>query len=671
MSVSVNRTYLLGEYSLESEKRALSVAGAPVRLTAKPFQVLIYLIENRDRVIPRSELLDRFWDGSEVYGDSVSKCIGAIRKALNDSAESPRFIQTRYSEGYRYIGPLAEQVIQPTPPFPDIQSSGVETPGPEPEPIIAAPPLPPAVREKRHESIRRPGLLTRIPALKTRHRIAIPALIFIVVVLGTTAVISYKRHSNAANQAVFPIRSIAVMPFKNLTGDPAQEYFSDGLTEDFITELAKIDGLKVISRSSVFTLKGKEIDPRDAGKKLGVASILEGSVAAKAGAVRVDVRLVSSADGRVLWQSGPYDRALKDIFEIQDSIAGDVVGELKGKIWGDSTPVRRGGPSSVEAYREDLKGRYFINNQYQNLQTAGAEDNLQKAAEHFHKAFQADPNYAAAYAGLADAETGLIWFSTRDTVPLISEAKAAALKATQLDDSLADAHTALATVYIHEWNFPAARQSYQRGLSLNPNSGWAHDGYATYLMAKGQVPEMLEQIELAEDLDPLNTYIVADRASLLYMARRYDEAIAEFRKGSELTNDYTASGNIGGCYLGKKMYAEAIDIIDRARAANTVKGQAPFLTASLAVAYALAGQKEKATHLSEALSQMSKTQYVPKTFFAYISAALGDNNRAFEMLEAAYNEHDSTLIGLTTHPWFDSLRADPRFDSLVRRLGLS
>ncbi|HUK89214.1 MAG TPA: winged helix-turn-helix domain-containing protein, partial [Blastocatellia bacterium] len=207
MGVSVNRTYFLGEYCLESEKRSLSLAGEQLRLTAKPFHVLIYLIENRDRLVPRAELLDRFWDGSEVYGDSVSKSIGAIRKALNDSAESPRFIQTRYSEGYRYIGPLEERVV----PSPDLQATvswGIETPVPVPEPVIAEPGADPEIPERLRESRGRSALLTQISALRSRNRIVIPALIFVVVALASTAAISYKKRSNAASQPVFPIRSI-------------------------------------------------------------------------------------------------------------------------------------------------------------------------------------------------------------------------------------------------------------------------------------------------------------------------------------------------------------------------------------------------------------------------------------------------------------------------------
>ncbi|HEY6329474.1 MAG TPA: winged helix-turn-helix domain-containing protein [Blastocatellia bacterium] len=670
MAVGASRKYLLGDYCLEPEKRLLSLAGKPVRLTARPFQVLVYLIENQDRVVGRDELLDRFWEGSDVYGDSLSKCVGAIRKAFNDRSESPRFIETRYSEGYRYVGPVEEQFIRNQPSMLEMGPSDPYSVAIEEDVApLAAPPPQMADQGELYGPIRPPVPPAHISAARSRYRVLIPALMVVAIVLASVAAISYSRRPKLSDNAAFPIRSIAVLPFKNLTGDPSQDYFSDGLTENFITELAKIDGLKVISRSSVFTLKDKEVDPQDAGRKLGVAAVLEGSVARSGDTVRVEVRLVSSGDGRVLWESGARDRSLKDIFQIEDSITSDVVGQIKGRISDQHAPITRD-TTSVAAYEEYLRGRFFINNQYQDLQTTGPEENLSKAAQHFQNALKVDPNYAAAYAGLADAQTSLVWFSTTDTRALIKSAKEAALTAVRIDDALPEAHTALATVYIHEWSFEDARQSCLRALALDPDSALAHDVYAAYLMAEGRANEMLEQIERAKELDPLNVFIIADRASLLYMARRYDESIRESRNADELQPDSGLAGNVAQCYLAEGKYNEAISEFERIRAANTVKGLKPAFTAWVAVAYAMAGKKDRARALLGELTQMAKTQYVPKTFYAYIDAAVGDKDAAFQMLDAAFAEHDSTLIGLTTHPWFDPLRADPRFDSLVRRVGL-
>jgi TolB-like protein/DNA-binding winged helix-turn-helix (wHTH) protein/Tfp pilus assembly protein PilF len=671
MDVRGNKTYVLGQYSLQPDKRLLCVGDKALRLTPGPFQVLVYLIENRDHVVPRDELLDHFWEGKDTYDESLRKCVGAIRKALNDGAENPRYVETHYGEGYRYIGPFEEQFIQNESLVEIGQIRGVKTASEEV-----------ALKEAPHsdEQAGKPAETTRAsqtPSHFTRpikvsgghRRIAIQAVIFVLLIVGGLLLISSSKRPTREAYPLVPIRSIAVLPLKNLTGDPAEEFFSDGLTETFITELAKIKGLKVISRGSAFAFKGKEVDPREVGRLLGVASVLEGSVGKSDDRVRVEVRLVSSGDGRVLWASDTYDRALKDIFAIQDGIAYSVVAELKVRICNDGERFKRH-TNNVEAYQQYLKGRYLINNQYESLSTTGP-DTLRKAAQYFEQAIQMDPNYAPAYAGLADANTGLVWFSPEYPEPLIVKAKAAALKAVKIDDGLPEAQTALATVYIHQWDFEAARQAYEQAISLNPDNAWAHDGYATYLMAEGRVDEMLAEISRAEELDPLNVYIIGDRGALLCMARRYDESIAEFLKSDDLHQYNGPNENVAKCQAGKGMYVEAVKEFQRAREATTARSRIPEALTSLAVAYGMAGQKEQTRQLLAEVTLMSRTQYVPKTFLAYIYASLNEKEPAFKTLEAAYREHDSNLIGLKTEPWLDPLRSDPRFADLIRRVGLS
>jgi TolB-like protein/DNA-binding winged helix-turn-helix (wHTH) protein/Tfp pilus assembly protein PilF len=672
MAARSNKLYLLGEFALEPDKRSLMRGGQSVHLTAGPFQVLVYLIENRDRVVSRNELLDRFWDGKDVYGDSLRKSVGAIRKALLDGSENPRFIETHYGEGYRYIGPVEERFVHSeasnetekaqhvTIPRASVslseQSAVPNRPASNERPDQPAAPTPPTPQ---------PAALI---APQSRRRTAIQAsIVVLIIVAGLLLIASSKRREVQGN--LTPIHSIAVLPFKNMSGNQADEYFSDGLTEDFITELAKVKGLKVVSRNSVFTFKGKDIDPRDVGKKLGVAAILEGSVEESADRVRVQVRLVSSSDGSVIWAGDSRERTLKDVFVIQDSIACSVVSELKVKICGDGERFK-GHTENVEAYQSYLKGRYLLNNQYQDINQSGPES-LKRAAEYFEDAVQIDPNYAPAYAGIADAYTGLVWFSPDQPQPLIDKARAAAMEAVAIDDELPEAQTALGTVYIHQWDFDAARQAYERAIALSPDNAWAHDGYATYLMAEGRIDEMLAEIKRAEELDPLNAYILSDKGALLYMGRRYDESIAEFLKRDELHQYAGPDENVAGSYLGKGMYAEAIKEMQVVNDATTSGARAPEVVASLAVAYAAAGRREEARRLLDEVTRMSNKQYVPKTFFAYIYSMLGDKDRAFEMLENAYREHDSTLIGLKTHPWLDPLREDPRFADLIRRVGLS
>lgn len=654
MAVQVSRRYDLGQYNLEPDKRLLRDGDESVHLANGPFQVLLYLIENRDRVVTRNELLDRFWDGKSVYDDSVRKCIGTIRKALNDRAETPRFIETHYAEGYRYIGPVEEQLIQPY--MVEFEKTrGVKIIIEEEEIQVAEP-------AAINSALATPSLNRRT---RTRRAVAMATTLALVAVT-VAGLISLRGRSASNAPAVLPIRSIAVLPLKNLTGDPAQEYFSDGMSESLITELSRVEGLKVISRGSAFTFKDREVDARDVGERLGVASVLEGSVRRSGDNVRVEVRLVSTEDGRVLWSSDSYDRTLKDIFAIQDGIACSIVTGLRVRLCGEGEPTKRF-TNNVEAYQAYLKGRYFINNQYADLGATGPEKTLKKAAAYFEQAIQIDPNYSQAYAGLADAYTQIVWFLSEDPNPFIARAKAAALKAIELDSTIAETHTALASTYLLEWDFEASAREYERAVSLNPDYAEAHRQYAMYFMSAGRVDDMLAENTRAEELDQLNLFIIADRGAALCLARRYDEAISQFRKWQETAQRNGPDINIGTCYLGKGMYDEGVKELQRVISA---RGRTPETLTWLAVSYAMAGNKVEAERLLNEVKQISKKRYVPATFFAYINTALGQKEQAFGMLDRAYREHDSTLMGLKTHPWLDPLRSDPRYQDLLRRVGL-
>lgn len=662
MAVQVTKRYGLGEYSLEPDKRSLCVGGNSIRLANGPFQVLLYLIENRDRVVARDELLDRFWNGKDVYDDSLGKCIGAIRKALKDRSESPRFIETRYAEGYRYIGPVEEQLIHSAPYVVEIEKTrGVKI-------VIEEEEYQDAVSESRQAAVVESSAAPFSLIQPTRKRRAVAmTTAFAVVALTIAALMLYTSRVASKVSQVSAIRSIAVLPLKNLTGDPAQEYLSDGMTESLITELSRLNGLKVISRASVFTFKDKEVDAREVGKRLGVASVLEGSVRKNGDRVRVETRLVSAEDGRVLWTSDTFDRTLKDIFAIQDGIACNVVSGLRVKLCVEGEAPKRY-TNDVEAYQAYLKGRYFINNQYVDPGMAGPEKALKKAAAYFEQAIQIDPNYAAAYAGLADAYTQVVWFSSEDPRPVIARAKTAALKAIELDGSMAETHTALASAYLLEWNFEASGLEYERSVALNPGYAEAHHQRGVYFMTVGLVDEMVAENKQAEELDPLNLYIIADTGVAFYLARRYDEAIAQFRMWHDIAQSYGPDINIGICYLGKGMYEEAVKEL---QGVVTARGRTPDTVTWLAVGYAMAGNKAQAERLLGELKEMSKKRYVPDTFVAYIYTALGRRAQAFDMLDSAYRGHDSTLLGLKSHPWFDALRSDPRYQDLLRRVGLS
>ncbi|MFL6213878.1 MAG: winged helix-turn-helix domain-containing protein [Blastocatellia bacterium] len=656
MAVQAYKKYILGNYQLEPDRRSLSHDGVPVRITGKPFQVLLYLIEHRDRLVSRAELFDRFWEGHDVYDVALSKCVGAIRKALDDKLDTPQFIETRWAEGYRYIGPFEEQLAPTGPSVVEIEKSRGVKIVIEEEFLTEPPSSEAAIVDRLSKNI------VSIKSKSVTYKVAL-GLSVVLIALAISAVILYRSRAAAKTTAGSPIRSIAVLPLKNLTGDPAQDYFSDGMSESLITELSRVSGLKVISRASAFAFKDKEVDAREIGKRLGVAAVLEGSVRKSGDKVRVETRLVSTEDGRIIWTGDSYDRALKDIFVIQDEIACSVVGGLRVKLCGEVEPLFHHHTNNLDAYRAYLKGRYFINAQYSEI---GPVKALNKAAESFEQAIALDSNYALGYAGLADAYTQLLWFSTADPRPMIAKAKAAALKAVEIDDGLAEAHTALSAAYLHDWNMDGAGREIERALALNSGYAWAHHEYATYLSTVGRGGALAE-IKKAEELDPLNIAIIVDTGNTLLSAGEYDEATAEFQKSSEIDPNSIKGANIGSWHVDKGMYEQGIKEIESVIASA---GRTSDLLMSLAMGYAKAGRKEEAARLLDEMTRLAKKQYVPNTFFAFVYAALGEKEQAFKYLESAYREHDINLLqlkGLRLEP----LRTDPRFTDLLRRVGLS
>jgi TolB-like protein/DNA-binding winged helix-turn-helix (wHTH) protein len=436
MSVQFNnhrgKRYILGERTLDPARRLITCNGDIVHLANKPFQVLLYLIEHRDRIVTRHELLDQYWDGKDVYDDTLRKSVGAIRKALDDRSEGARFIETRHREGYRYVGPLDEEVIEYAPVFEIEKTRGMH--------IIIE-------EEDSHEpALAEHAVTAELPGVAdklTRKRLISPvtfALILVAVVFGTVALTVYRNQTaHPSNQPqAFSIRSIGVLPLKNLSDDPESEYFADGLTETFITELSKIRELKVISRGSVFTFKGKDVDPREIGRRLGVGAVLEGSVRKSGNTVRVETRLVNAEDGRVIWAGNAFDRALKDIFAVQDEIACSVAANLRVTLCGEGGPQPARRYTENVAYEALLKSRYFNNQR--------TPEGLRKAIEYSERAIKLDPRYAPAYAELAGYYLMGIWYIPLEPKEAVEKAKTAAARALEIDDNYAGGHEAMAEV---------------------------------------------------------------------------------------------------------------------------------------------------------------------------------------------------------------------------------
>lgn len=648
MAVEVKKVYVMGEFSLDPSAKLLMSAGGPVHLTNRPFQVLLYLLENRDRVVSRAELLEALWRGKNVYDDTLTKCIGAIRKALNDNIENPRFIETRWANGYRYVGPFEER-------FAESQSARQ----------AASAQMSGVIAEENSTAVGAPTSLPdkagKLARLGLSRRAAFSGIAITLIVISSLTFIFYSSRLSSPDVAALPIRSIAVLPLRNLSGDPTQEYFSDGLSEAFISELSKVEGLKVISRSSVFTFKDRDVSPHEIGQTLGVEAMLEGSVRKSGDTIRVEVRLVSTKDGGIIWASGAYDHALKDILAVQDEIACNVAAGLRLRSCEDKKPqTSKRYTENIEAYQAYLKGRYYWNKR--------TGDGIKKAIEHFQQAIAIDPNYALAYAGLAEGYSLGVWFVPFEPGEAIEKTQAAAVRAIEIDDSIAEAHAALASAYAIAWNWHGVEKELTRTLEINPGTARAYHHYALFLNYMKRPDEAIAKIKQARDLDPLSLAINSDVGLVYYYARRYDEAIAAYGQALELDPNFAMTHrDLAQAYWQKGMYNEALAEVETA---IKLSERNPDYVTLLGLVCASAGRKSEAQKLLHEIDRMAERRYVPPSLKAVLYAALGRKDEAFVWLERAYESRSTHLVNLPVDPTFDPLRSDPRFDDLLRRMGL-
>jgi TolB-like protein/Tfp pilus assembly protein PilF len=445
-----------------------------------------------------------------------------------------------------------------------------------------------------------------------------------------------------------------------MSGDPEQEYFSDGITEELISALAKLNGLKVISRTSAFYFKGKDTDLRTIGQKLGVGHVLEGSVRKAGNRLRVSAQLIQVADDIHLW-SETYAREMQDVFAIQDDISRAVVDSLKVKLLGQKGAALVTAPTqNMEAYSVWLKGRQFFH--------LGGKT----AIECFEKALKIDPQYAPAYADIARCyilAPHLGIGASRDEV--YDKGVQALQKALEHDSNLAEAYAYLAWIQmIYEWKWKASEQSIKKALALNPGSVDAHTNYSTLLYATGRLDEALAQSKMALDLDPYSAEANRHYGASLWIARKYDQAIVQMKHTLDLFPKYfIARMPLAGSYHAQGMYDEAIAVFKQGLSEFPTNG---ILLGNLAFVYGLAGKKDQARQILDKMLETSKTRYVPSTPIAKIYASLGDMDNAFEYLEKAYTTREvSGFHLLKVMPDFDIMRSDPRFNTLLKKMGLA
>lgn len=654
MAAEVIKTYKLGDYILEPETKRLTRNGDELHLANRPFQVLLYLVENQERLVSRNELLEKFWDGRDVYDDALRKAVGTIRKTLNDHHDHQQFIETRWAGGYRYIGPIEEIFAH--------DSSIVEIERIRGVKIVVEEEI--TNEDRRNENGYVVAAEKSLPKAKskfTRLAFVSIAVLFLVV----TSFLAYRFIFNQSNQNaeasafnITSVRSIAVMPLKNLTGDINNEYFSDGVTESIITELSRVGELKIISRSSTFTFKGKELDPREIGKKLNVDALLEGSIQKKGDLLSVSVRLINTKDGSVLWTSQDFERPINTAYELQDTISCNVADELRTELCGNNS---KRNTTNSEAYQAYLKGRYHWNKR--------TSDGINKSIKFYEQAISLDSKYALAYAGLSESYVQGIWhvpFVSKDVLP---KAKEAALKAIELDDTLPEAHTALANVHSLDWNWSDAERELKRAIELNPRYARAHHVLAFHYLTLGRNNEAIASIEHALDLDPLNLVINTDKANILFSSNRNVEAFQQWKKTLELDPNF-ALVYVQRAIAYKSLGNENAAIEEQTKAMELDGKSAQEVAEYRRTAEKYGLNEIYRKEINKLLAQEKRGENGSFIGLALFNSLLGQKDEAFKYLDKMYDNHSAEMVLIKPDTRFASLRSDPRYIDLLKRIGL-
>ena len=629
-----------GTYEVSLQSGEVRKAGLRIKLQQQPMKLLEVLLERPGEVVTREELRSRVWP-SESFGDfdqALNIAIGKLRSALADSAENPRFIETLPKRGYRFIADVSvlDSDARPKRPGSMVGNLPATDPG---------------------HKIQGIGL-TAAPQRRLLPTRWITVALALILSLAILSVWLFRSPVPAPTG----IRSLAVLPMENLSGDASQNYFADGMTDELITDLAQISALRVISRTSVMVYKGARKPLPQIARELNVDAVVEGTVLRSGDQVRITAQLIEASTDKHLW-SQSYEGELRDTLALQNRVASAIADQIRINL----TPQEQAALKNVkvvnpQAYESYLKGRYFWNKR--------TADGLKVALAYFKQAIEEDPRYAQAYSGLADtyALLGDWQYAVMTPKEAFPKAKAAAIKALELDSTLGEAHNSLAFVLDgFDWDFESAGKEFRRAIELNPGYATAHHWYAWHLSLLGRYDEAIAEMRKAENLDPLSLIINADLAELLVLAHSDDESIRQSRKTIEMDPNFALAHNqLAQAYLQKQMYDEAVAEL---KTAVQLSGGSPAFIANLARAYVASGKRNEAVKLLGDLKKRSNPGYSNASEIAVIYVSLGDTDQAMNWLEKGYDERFNP--GVLLRPGFDPLRSDPRFQSLVHRIGLA
>ena len=593
--------------------------GVRVRLQDLPFRALAVLLSRPGEVITREEFRQALWP-PDIFVDfeqGISSAVMRLRDALGDSADNPVFIQTIERRGYRWIGPITSQPLEP--PVQD------EAPVAQPE---------------SRDFVARYEIGLTANARKRSSQLGLWLMVGILVVVALAGLFLWRRQRHT------PISSIAVLPFDNLSAPSFDDAFSDGLTDEIAASVSHLDGVRVAGRRSAYVFKGKHDDLRDIGSRLNVEAVVEGSVQRAADRTHVTVELNRTRDGFTIW-SQTYDGTTSDWMQIESQIAGSIAGALARKFSPKDSPTAR----DPEAHALYLEARYLWNQRNFPAEL--------KSVDLMQQAIARDPNYALAWAGLADSLIAIGDVEEVDPAAYIPRARDAALKALQLDPSLAEPHAAMGMVACHyDYDWPTAEREYKKAFELNPSYASAHQYYALGLMAHGRFAEAEAQLDTARRLDPLALIVDVDLALLRKFQRDYDGVIAVSKDILRRDPNY---------HLGYSMLTTGYMCErrwDDWRAADAKYPQAEFHRA------AVNGNRDEIERVMRKMTEEAKAGSRRPYEVAYFAIMTGDRALALDWLEKAYQHHDYWMLFINVDPGYDSIRSDPRFQAIIHRLGV-
>ena len=623
--------FQVGEWRVSPSLNTISGGDTATRVEPKVMQVLVCLARH-EGVVSKDQLIAEVWPDTFVSDDVLPGAVSALRKAFQDNARSPRVIETIHKSGYRLL------------PAVDWSGNGNGARNVGPAVSVAEPISTASSADPAHTSgARRAKILRRV----------VIALVVVVALAEASFWLFWTRRPQ--------LDSIAVLPLVNTAQDPGSDYLSDGISEAVTNDLSEIPGLRVTAWTTASRYRNAGSDLQQLGKQLGVKAVLTGRLLQQGGRLVVQAELVNVRDCSHLW-GGQYDRPMSDLIAVQQQLSQDIASGLRVQLSGaQQQEIARRNAANPQAYELYLKGRFFWNRR--------SKEGLDKALDYFQQAIAADPNYALAYAGIADCYNLMDdWGSTppQQTFP---KARAAALKALQLDDSLAEAHTSLAMVHeSFDWDWPATEQEFQRALQLNPNYATARQWYAMFLVAQKRYPEADAQIQQAAQLDPLSPIITMAVGEVYNWEGKYDPAIAQYKKALELNPDFAGAwGNLSYVYAHAGRYDEALQALVKSYELSHQERLVP----AIRQAYARGGYPEVwRVELGDESRRRAAGEFIDSASLASYYALLGQTQPAMEWLRRAYDEHSSSMVFLSVNQELAPLHGKPEFERLLDTLHL-